>query len=152
MSRSNAAPKSPSRSPPACALGVPAEQVVFICFSAAVLQAVRRQIPAAPTYLVVEFLQDPRTGAWFPDADAMLAEAATAGLTGLDLMAARIDLGLAERVKCAGLDLCCWTVDSPKEARRLLALGVRRITTNRPGWLRERLGPTGQEGVGPGET
>jgi glycerophosphoryl diester phosphodiesterase len=54
-------------------------------------------------------------------------------------MAARVDSELANAVRKAGLDLCVWTVDSPDEARRLIDLGVRRITTNRPAWLREQL-------------
>jgi glycerophosphoryl diester phosphodiesterase len=38
---------------------------------------------------------------------------------------------LAERALEAGIELAVWTVDDPKEAERLLALGVYRITTNR---------------------
>jgi glycerophosphoryl diester phosphodiesterase len=116
------------------------EQIVLICFSASVLVEVRRALPRCPTYLVGEFLRDPHTGAWHPDADALLAEAVRSGLVGLDLMAARaLDPELVARIRSAGLDLCVWTVDQPDEARQLLNLGIRRITTNRPGWLREQL-------------
>jgi glycerophosphoryl diester phosphodiesterase len=116
------------------------EQVALICFSAAVLTELRRSLPHSPTYLVVEFLRDPETGLWHPDALESLAEAQRHGLTGLDLMAARAaDPELLGRVREAGLDLCVWTVDSPDEARQLIDLGVRRITTNRPGWLRQQL-------------
>jgi glycerophosphoryl diester phosphodiesterase len=119
--------------------GIAEEQIVLICFSAAVLTAIRRLIPKSPTYLVAEFLRDPHMGVWYPDAETIVAEAAHAKLTGVDLMAARVDRELAQRVREAQLDLCVWTVDSPDEARRLIDLGVRRITTNRPGWLREQL-------------
>ena len=71
--------------------GVAEERIVLICFSAEVLVAVRRALPRSPTHLVVEFLRDPHSGLWFPDADALLDEAAEAELTGLDLMAARVD-------------------------------------------------------------
>jgi glycerophosphoryl diester phosphodiesterase len=55
-------------------------------------------------------------------------------------MAARaLDPGLIHRIRAAGLDVCVWTVDGEQEARRFMELGVRRITTNRPGFLRERL-------------
>ena len=59
-------------------------------------------------------------------------------LTGIDLMAARAnDPGLIERARAAKLDICVWTVDDEAEARQFLELGVRRITTNRPAYLRE---------------
>ena len=115
------------------------EQVVLICFSATVLAELRRSLPRCPTYLVVEFLHDPQSGEWHPDVLESLAEAERLGLTGLDLMAARVDAELVGRARKAGLDVCVWTVDAPGEARRLIELGVRRITTNRPGWLREQL-------------
>ncbi|HKD37118.1 MAG TPA: glycerophosphodiester phosphodiesterase [Pirellulales bacterium] len=115
------------------------EQIVPICFSAAVLIATRRLLPESPTYLVAEFLCDRRTDIWYPDAEAIVAEAARAEFSGVALMAARVDEPLAETVRQAGLDLSVWTVDSVEEARRLMDLGVRRITTNRPGWLRGRI-------------
>lgn len=45
------------------------------------------------------------------------------------------DPSLVERAHDAGVDLAVWTVDDPREADRLLDLGVRRITTNRVGEL-----------------
>jgi glycerophosphoryl diester phosphodiesterase len=121
------------------AAGVAEEQIVLICFSAGVLAAARRLLPKSPTYLVAEFLCDRQTGLWYPDATAIIADAAHAELTGVDLMAARVDPPLAEAVREAGLDLSVWTVDTVEEARQLVDLGVRRITTNRPAWLRSRL-------------
>ncbi len=55
----------------------------------------------------------------------------------LDFKAALLldDPSLVERADTAGVDLAVWTVDDPAEADRLLALGVRRITTNRVGEL-----------------
>ena len=37
------------------------------------------------------------------------------------------------------LEVLAWTVDNPEEAKRLNALGVTWITTNRPSWLKEQL-------------
>ncbi len=115
------------------------EQIVLICFSADTLIQVRRLLPRAPTYLVVEFLHDPEANRWYPDANESIAEAAHAELTGVDVMAARVDRELVESARAAGLDIGVWTVDLLEEARRLMDLGIRRITTNRPAWLRERL-------------
>ena len=44
-----------------------------------------------------------------------------------------------EEIKDAGLKCYVWTVDSVTVAQRLMAAGIDGITTNRPGWLRERL-------------
>jgi glycerophosphoryl diester phosphodiesterase len=41
------------------------------------------------------------------------------------------DPTLARKAQSNGVDLAAWTVDDPAEATRVLAAGVRRITTNR---------------------
>ena len=62
------------------------------------------------------------------------------GFTGLDLQSTwPLTPDEAERVRTAGLELHVWTVDDPDVARRWIELGVRSITTNRPGWLRSQL-------------
>jgi glycerophosphoryl diester phosphodiesterase len=47
------------------------------------------------------------------------------------------DPTVARRAREAGVDLAVWTVDDPDQATDLLALGVRRITTNRVAELLE---------------
>jgi len=37
------------------------------------------------------------------------------------------------------LDVVAYTVDKPEEAKRLISLGVKGITTNRPDWLKEQV-------------
>ena len=43
--------------------------------------------------------------------------------------------------RTAGLEVHAWTVDKPQEARRLAALGVDSITTNRPDLVMEAVKP-----------
>ena len=63
-----------------------------------------------------------------------------AGLDGLDVKARKsITPGFARSIHEAGLKLYVWTVDSPRIAKTLAHAGVDGITTNRPGWLREKL-------------
>jgi glycerophosphoryl diester phosphodiesterase len=60
----------------------------------------------------------------------------------LDLAAnAAVDGPLLRQVRAAGLKLFVWTVDDPAPARRLTALGVDGITTNRPALLRGPAAP-----------
>lgn len=37
------------------------------------------------------------------------------------------------------LDMVTYTVDNPEEAKSLISLGVKGITTNRPDWLKEQV-------------
>ena len=62
-----------------------------------------------------------------------LARAAGDPLALLDFKAALLldDPTLAARARDAAVDLAVWTVDEPAQAAALLALGVRRITSNR---------------------
>ena len=62
-----------------------------------------------------------------------------AGLDGISLSYNIIDTKVADMAKRHELALFTWTVDDPDEARRLISLGVKGITTNRPGWMREQL-------------
>lgn len=62
-----------------------------------------------------------------------LARAACDPLALVDFKATLLldDPSLAARAHDAGVDLAVWTVDDPARADALLALGVRRITSNR---------------------
>ncbi|HLP73423.1 MAG TPA: glycerophosphodiester phosphodiesterase family protein [Bacteroidales bacterium] len=62
-----------------------------------------------------------------------------AGLNGVSLGNKIINLKTVAQVKDLGLELFAWTVDDPVEAKRLVALGVKGITTNRPDVIREAL-------------
>ena len=61
------------------------------------------------------------------------------GLDGVSLSYGLIDEQVAGKVRDLNLELFTWTVDDPAEALRLIPLGVKGITTNRPGWLREQV-------------
>jgi glycerophosphoryl diester phosphodiesterase len=70
----------------------------------------------------------------------LIEQAKKAGLDGLDVgVRGPLNGSFVEQVHAAGLKLYVWTVDSPTIARRLADAGVDGITTNRPGFLREKL-------------
>ena len=68
-----------------------------------------------------------------------LDKAANLGLDGVSLAYGIIDNEIATNVRDHKLELFTWTVDDSAEAKRLIALGVKGITTNRPGWLRDQI-------------
>jgi glycerophosphoryl diester phosphodiesterase len=61
------------------------------------------------------------------------------GLAGIDLYYKIIDAEIIEQAHRSGLEVLCWTVDDPAEARELIDLGVTGITTNRPAWLKSNV-------------
>jgi glycerophosphoryl diester phosphodiesterase len=72
--------------------------------------------------------------------DELISKALAANLTGLALdRRFHLNEDFVSRVKNAGLKLYVWTVDDAKLAKKLAALGVDGITTNRPLWLRIQL-------------
>ncbi|HBL76196.1 MAG TPA: glycerophosphodiester phosphodiesterase [Prolixibacteraceae bacterium] len=74
-----------------------------------------------------------------PDVKLKIKDAAKHGLDGLDLRNTIIDAKMMKNANKLGLEMICWTVDDPQEAKRMIALGVQGITTNRPDWLKEQV-------------
>ncbi len=62
-----------------------------------------------------------------------------AGLQGVNLKHSIIDKDLVALANNLNLEVLAWTVDDPEEAKRLIGLGVKYITTNRPKWLKEQV-------------
>lgn len=119
--------------------GLNPSQIIPISLQFDVIAAVKQAIPECPAYWVVEFKRHSQ-GMWQPLPADVLGQAKNANLDGLDLMATGpVDATFSQQIRCAGLDLCVWTVDDPALARHLIDLGVQGITTNRPGWLRTQL-------------
>ena len=110
---------------------------ILMSFDLAVAAAAKLRFPAVEAHWIVEWNTFSRADL---GAEALAAQARVHGLDGLNLdRRFPIDAAFVATVHAAGLKLCVWTVDDVALARRLAAAGVDGITTNRPGWLRERL-------------
>ncbi len=120
--------------------GKPANQFVVISFKAAVIAEVKKTLPRQKAFWISGLKQDKDTGAWSPTLDQLLATAREIRADGLCIQAQKpVDKAFVAGVKAAGLLLNVWTVDSPDDAKRLIACGVDSITTNRAAWMREQL-------------
>jgi glycerophosphoryl diester phosphodiesterase len=110
----------------------PESALVLMSFDFEVAAGAKRRFPQVETHWIVEHEAT---------APAALADRArAAGLDGLNLdRRFPIDGTFVAAVHAAGLKLHVWTVDDAAEARSLAVVGVDSITTNRPGWLRDRL-------------
>jgi glycerophosphoryl diester phosphodiesterase len=60
-------------------------------------------------------------------------------LEGISLSYGIINREVMDKAESLNLEVYSWTIDDPAEARRLISLGVKGITTNRPGWLSEQM-------------
>lgn len=117
------------------ASGLEPAQTAIISFHAEVIAAVKKARPDLQAYWVVSL-----RGKEPPEAETLIQRARAIQADGLDLSASDVlDCLYARKVKDAGLKLYVWTVNDPKTARRMVEAGVDGITTDRPGWLREKL-------------
>ena len=78
-----------------------------------------------------------------PDPGNLVEKSKECGFSCVSLRAcALVDQALVDRARALDLSVIVWTVNDPEEAARYLLMGVDGITTDRPGWLREKAGPT----------
>ena len=116
-------------------------QVVLIGASFTVMKTVKQRLPDHEVLWVLEFLKTGKDASWARLATWLVRQAAGAGLDGFDLdVAGRVDARFVEQARAAGLKSYVWTVDSREVADQLARAGVDGITTNRPGYLRQRPG------------
>ena len=118
-------------------------QTVTISFDFDTVAAAKKTMPQSPVLWVLGTTpkRDQKTGKVLVRLEDCIEKCRGAGLDGLSV---RGDSELGEdfvrQVHDAGLKLSVWTINSAEDAKKLVALGVDAITTDRPGWLRTQLG------------
>ena len=117
------------------------ESVALISFSLPLISQAKQMMRDVPAYWVYGFSLQERARWGNPTLHGLIRRAEKAGLDGLDLDGAGpITQRFVEKLRAKGMDLYVWTVNDPKRARDLLAMGVTGITTDRPGYMRQQLG------------
>ena len=106
------------------------EQIVFISFGWKTIIATHEEFPENKCYWLSSVK---------PGLKKKIEEAATEGLTGINLKHSIIDEEIMAQAKDLNLEVLSWTIDDPEEAQRLTDIGVTGITTNRPKWLKEQM-------------
>jgi len=102
----------------------------FICFDFNTITDTKKAFPSNSCYWLcsnAELLEKT-----FP-------QISPAGLEGVSLSWNIINENVIRKASELNLEVFSWTVDDPAEAKRLISLGVKGITTNRPGWLNEQI-------------
>lgn len=110
-------------------------RVFVISFHEEVVAATRKRLPEFPSHLV-STLSDER-GPTPADFEPQLIRCDATGLQFKH--SAPVTSDWLASLHHRGLMLASWTVDDPADARRVRALGVDFITTNRPAFLRRAL-------------
>ena len=107
------------------------KKFVFIAFDFQTISDTKKTFPENPCYWLCSN----------PDLlKKNLSKVPEAGLEGISLSWNIITREVTNEAGRLNLELFSWTVDNPDEAKRLISLGVKGITTNRPGWLNEQIG------------
>ena len=106
------------------------DQLIFICFDWHTILATKRTFPKNTCY-------------WLCDDKSELlkkmGDVAKSGLEGVDLKHSIIDREVMNEANKYHLDVVAYTIDDPKETERLIQLGVKGITTDRPAWLKKQV-------------
>ncbi len=120
--------------------GVTSERIRLLSFSAPLIKELSLSLPVWHACLLCDYRYSLTGNGWRPsrsDVLAMLAHTGACGIASADR--AFLDRNFVDTLREIGLEIHVWTVDRPSNARRLCALGVDSIMTNRPGWLRQKL-------------
>ena len=105
-------------------------KISFIAFDFECIKEAKALFPEVPAYYLSSFQADLNK-----HMDAIVESK----LDGVDLRHPIIDQSLMVKCSDAGLDVWCWTVNDPETARKMKALGVTAVTTDRPKWLKEQI-------------
>lgn len=120
------------------ASGLTEEQVVIISFKEQVLQELKVQAPQYRTSWLCEFNKQKVTGVVTPSVETVLETLRHIRADGLSSNT-NVSESIIEAVRKKGYQWHVWTVDDPKTAERMEALGAKSITTNIPGFIRKKL-------------
>ncbi|MGE4285085.1 MAG: glycerophosphodiester phosphodiesterase family protein [Phycisphaerae bacterium] len=114
------------------------KQISVISFNFDVCCETKKAVKGVPVYWLASSKKND-SGRYLPYSEELLDKSIENKLDGLDLHSAGITADFMRVAKRKNVPIYCWTVDSPEEAERLSALGVKGITTNRPKWLKEKM-------------
>lgn len=105
-------------------------QLVFIAFDWKTIVKAKETFPKNACY----WLSSSPT-----EVKAKMDEVIKSGLDGINLSSKIVDQQTVSHANELGYDVWSWTIDDPQEARRVVNLGVKAITTNRPDLMRSSL-------------
>jgi len=119
------------------------EQIVIISFQKAVILNAKIAMPMLKACWLCSFKREKKTGEIKPTEAEVMKSLNSVRADGLSCGDhSSLTSVFLNRVRAAGYETHCWTVDNPKRAEELAKLGMHSITTNRPALIREGLSTT----------
>lgn len=119
------------------------EQITIIAFDDNVIAACRKALPNITACWLTSLKRNGKTGACSPTVDSVLKTLKRIGASGMDCKASDcVDDDFVKKLRGAGMQFHCWTVNDAKTAHRFRSLGVDSITTDKPAMLRAALSET----------
>ena len=113
------------------------EQVVLICFKQEVVKAFKQALPKNKAYWLSSFKKD-KEGAWKPTLETVLQTLKDTNSDGLDANK-NVPGEIARKIMKEGYEWHAWTVNDVATAKKLKALGIHSITTDRPELIKSSL-------------
>lgn len=121
--------------------GVPAGQLRLLVFDVQLVARLKQQLPGVRVCLNQDYRWEWSSRSWSPSQEEILSTLEQSGADGLSSRAhALLDGQFVAELRRRGQEIHVWTVDLARCAGHYRSLGVDSIMTNRPGWLRNRLG------------
>jgi glycerophosphoryl diester phosphodiesterase len=117
------------------------EQIVIITFHEDAVAECKKQLPHLKALWLCGYKKQ-KDGRYMPTVEEVAATLKRIGADGLDTEALpkHVDEAFLKRLRQLGCrEFSVWTVDDPQVALFYKRLGAWSITTNRPGWLREKM-------------
>jgi glycerophosphoryl diester phosphodiesterase len=113
------------------------EQIVMISFNQNVIRELKNKAPQYKAFWLYSFKKE-NTGKTTPSLETVMNALAITKADGLSSNPS-IPGDVIDAIAQKGCEWHVWTVDDPKTARGMKALGALSITSNVPGYLRETL-------------
>ena len=108
------------------------ERLIIISFDKEAIIAAKQHMPDIPAYwLLHSFIMTSH--------DKAIEIAKDNNLEGLDVNHRLVDEKFMQKMEANNLETYVYTVNDAETAEKLYYLGVKGITTDRPGWMREEL-------------
>lgn len=114
-------------------------RVIVISFIQESLAELKVQRPTVAAYWL-SYLDEQPDGSFRPSIGEIIGTVKSLQLEGFGGQSGRgVSAELVSALRDGGMELNVWTVDEPKEARRMRDIGVKSVTTNDPGLILEDL-------------
>lgn len=116
-------------------------RVVIQSFEPELIRQAKKLMPEHKMLLVLDRKRSLNTKPWSPSIPVMVEALLQSGADGLNVSAAGVlhDANCAPAIHETGKELHVWTVNRAGNANKLGKLGVKSISTDRPGWLRQHV-------------